>query len=193
LDFREYASRDIANRHLCPDYWFRVYLPGFQLFFKSGKQMFKSMIPWKRQNVNELVKFDPANELSQFRSNFDRMLEQVWQGEWDDLWNNGWGCDIKDGESEIVVRVEAPGFEPDELDVRISGNRLVLQAEHKTKKESDEGNGSFSSYGKFYRSMTVPAGIEVEQIEASYKNGVLEVHLPKGESARAKRIAVKPK
>jgi len=154
--------------------------------------MFKNLIPWKRQNRNDLAETDPANELAKFRSNFDRMLERVWKGDGDELWNSGWGCDVKDSETELVVRAEAPGFEPDEIDIRISGNRLVLQAEHKTERES-EGGGYYSSYGTFYRSMNVPAGIEADKIEANYKNGVLEVHLPKGPEARAKRITVTAK
>lgn len=77
--------------------------------------MFKNLIPWKRKKQNDLVKIDPTNELAQFRANFDRMLEHVWQGDWDDVWNNGWGCDVKDTETEVVVRAEAPGFEPDEI------------------------------------------------------------------------------
>lgn len=154
--------------------------------------MFKNLIPWKRQNHNDLMKIDPAHELAQFRDNFDRMLDHAWQGDWDEVWNSGWGCEVKDGEAEIVVRAEAPGFEPDEIDVRLSGNRLVLQAEHKSEKDTD-GNGHYLSYGKFYRAMSVPAGIEADKIEANYKNGILEVHLPKGEAARAKRIAVTAK
>ena len=154
--------------------------------------MFKNLIPWKRQNNNDLMKIDPANELAQFRANFDRMLDRVWQGDWDEVWNNGWGCDVTDGDAEIVVRAEAPGFEPDEIDVRLSGNRLVLQAEHKSEQVTN-GEGRYASYGKFYRSMNVPAGIEADKIEANYKNGILEVHLPKGEAARAKRIAVTAK
>jgi HSP20 family protein len=158
---------------------------------KKGPVMFKNLIHWKRKN-NDLMKIDPENELANFRANFDRMLEKAWQGEWDELWNNGWGCDVKDGEAEILVRAEAPGFEPDEIDVRLSGNRLVLQAEHKSEQDTKD-DGHYSSYGKFYRSLNVPAGIEAEKIQASYKNGVLEVRLPKGPEARAKRIPVTAK
>lgn len=64
-----------------------------------------------------------------------------------------------------------------------------MKAEHK----SETGNGKVKRYGKFYRSLTVPRGIEADKINASYKNGVLEVHLPKGEEAKTKRIAVKAK
>lgn len=160
--------------------------------FEETLTMFKNLIPWKHQSDSELMEVDPTNELAKFRANFDRMLSNMWRGDWDDAWNHGWGCDVQDAEDEIVVRAEAPGFEPDEIDVRLSAGRLVLQAEHKDEKET-EGNGHYSSYGKFYRAMSVPAGIEAEKIEASYKNGVLEVHLPKGEEAKSKRIAVQAK
>jgi HSP20 family protein len=154
--------------------------------------MFKNLIPWKGQSDSDMMEIDPKNELAQFRVNFDRMLRNLWSGDWDDAWNSGWGCDVQDAEHEIVVRAEAPGFERDEIDVHLSAGRLVMQAEHKTEKDPS-GNGSkhFSSYGKFYRAMSVPAGIKADQIEASYKNGILEIHLPKGEEAKSKRIAVK--
>jgi HSP20 family protein len=155
--------------------------------------MFKNLIPWKHQSDSDLMEVDPKNELAQFRANFDRMLSKMWSGDWDDAWNNGWGCDVQDAEDEIVVRAEAPGFEPDEIDVRLSAGRLVIHAEHKTEQDTTGNGGHFSSYGKFYRAMSVPAGIEADKIEASYKNGILEVHLPKGEEAKSKRIAVHAK
>jgi len=150
--------------------------------------MFKNLIPRKNASDTEMVEIDPKNEIAQFRANFDKMLNRIWSGDWEDAWNTGWGCDVQDGETEIVVRAEAPGFEPDEIDVQLSGNRLVVRAEHKT--ETKTGNGNTSRYGKLYRAMSVPSGIEADKIEASYKNGILEVHLPKGEEARSKRIAV---
>ena len=69
--------------------------------------MFKNLIPWKHQSKGEMMEIDPKNELSQFRANFDRMMERVWQGDWDDVWNSGWGCDVQDGEKEIVIRAGA--------------------------------------------------------------------------------------
>ncbi|WP_047814184.1 Hsp20/alpha crystallin family protein [Rhodopirellula islandica] len=156
--------------------------------------MLKYLVPWKHQSDSELMEAAPQNDLAQFRANFDRMLNKMWSADLDDTWNNGWGCEVQDTEDEIVVRAEAPGFEPDEIDVKLSPGRLVLQAEHKTEQDaSQNGNGHFSSYGKFYRAMSVPSGIEADNIEAIYKNGIVEVHLPKGEEAKAKRIAVKAK
>jgi HSP20 family protein len=156
--------------------------------------MFKNLIPRKHQSETDLTEVETKNELAQFRANFDRMLSNLWRGDWDDAWNAGWGCEVQDADDEIVVRAEAPGFEPDEIDVRLSAGRLVIQAEHKTEQETTgNGKGYLSSYGKFYRAMSVPAGIEADKVEASYKNGVLEVHLPKGEEAKSKRIAVQAK
>jgi HSP20 family protein len=153
--------------------------------------MFKNLIPWKKSTGAEPVEIDPTTEVAQFRTNFDNMLDRIWSGDWEDAWNAGWGCDVQDGEDEIVVRADAPGFALDEFDVQISGNRLVVQAEHKTEKTN--GNGQISRYGKLYRAITVPSGIEADKIAANYKNGVLEIHLPKGEEARSKRIVVSAK
>ena len=153
--------------------------------------MFKNLIPWKKSTPAELVEIDPTTEVAQFRTNFDNMLDRIWSGDWEDAWNAGWGCDVQDGEDEIVVLADAPGFELDEFDVQLSGNRLVVQAEHKTEKTN--GNEQISRYGKLYRAITVPSGIEADKIAANYKNGVLEIHLPKGEEARSKRIVVSAK
>ncbi|TWT79622.1 Spore protein SP21 [Planctomycetes bacterium CA13] len=150
--------------------------------------MFKSLIPRRKAEETELAKSQPMSELAQFRANFDKMLSDFWKSDIEDLWDSRWGYDIQDSENELVVRAEAPGFEPDEIDVQLSGNRLVVKAEHKSESKTD--SGSTTSYGKVYRSMTVPKGIEADKIDATYKNGVLEVHLPKGEQAKAKRIAV---
>ncbi|MCA9137643.1 MAG: Hsp20/alpha crystallin family protein, partial [Planctomycetales bacterium] len=117
--------------------------------------MFKNLIPWKRERDNEIMEVDPKNELAQFRANFDQMLDRFWRGDWEDAWNQGWGCDVQDSENEITVRAEAPGFEPDEIDVRLSGNRLVVQAEHKAEETvKGGGNGHITRQGKYYRAMT---------------------------------------
>src|SRR5690606_26572968 len=96
------------------------------------------------------------------------------------------GMDWEDEEDRYVLRAEAPGFEPDEFDVQLRGSQLVLSAEHKEEKE-DKGSRSHFR-GRFYQSVTLPAGVLVDQVEAKYRNGILEVHLPKSPEARAQRI-----
>jgi HSP20 family protein len=148
--------------------------------------MFKSLMPWSKPGSKQMKEYDSDQELAHFRENFDRMVEKFWSGDWEDRWGVNWGYEVQDSEDAFIVRAEAPGFEPDEIDVQLSGGRLVVKAEHK----STSKNGNGTHYGRLYRSMTVPSGIDPSQVQANYRNGVLEIHLPKGQQAHSKRIAV---
>jgi len=104
-----------------------------------------------------------------------------------------WDIDVDETDKEIRVRAEAPGFEPQDFDIRVSGNLLTIRAEHKQEKEEkhDEGRSWERRYGRFQRSMTLPAAVKAEQVDAHYRNGVLELRLPRAEEAQRKRIEVK--
>jgi HSP20 family protein len=128
--------------------------------------------------------------LTEMRRELDSLFDRFF-GDWPLLAGDGWpmmgwGFDIDDRENEIVVRADAPGFEPEDFNVEIVGDSLVLRAEHK-----EEGNGRSYRHGRLYRRVTLPHGVEADKIEARYHNGVLEVHVPKGEEAKGKRIEVK--
>lgn len=153
--------------------------------------MFKNLISRSKSQDSESTRSEQSGELSNIRSKFDKMIENFWGAEPSDLWTDRWGCEVQDGEDSLMIRAEAPGFEPEEINVQLCGNRLVVEAEHKS--EGGNGNGKFSQYGKLYRSITVPCGVEADKVEASYKNGVLQVNLPKDKASCAKRIAVAAK
>ena len=159
--------------------------------------MFKNLIPWHRKSNTQSRRNELATgtggDLESRWDDFGNLLNRLYGDSplWGDNWDIGYGCDVEDTEKEFIVRAEAPGFEPKEIDVQMSGNRLVLRAEHKEEKK--EKNGRSTRYGRFHRTMTLPNGIEAEKIRADYKNGVLEIHLPKGKDAQSKRIPVKPK
>jgi HSP20 family protein len=164
-----------------------------------------NLIPWKRkEKEREGGVLAPAEShpLARFRDEVDALFDRLWR-QWPDLgeawkgWpalsegpsNWGWNIDVDDRENQIVVRAEAPGFEPKDFDVHVSAGHLVLKAEHK--EESKKGNGHRYRYGSFHQIFPLPSGVEEEKIEAGYRNGVLEVKVPKGEQAKGKRIAVK--
>lgn len=153
--------------------------------------MFKNLIPWKRSEEGELSTRSSADEMKQLHAGFDRMVQQFFNTDEEELWGSSLGCEVQDSEDAVLVRAEAPGFEPDEFDVQLSGNRLIVQAEHK--QDEEEGNGHVTRQRRVYRSMTIPAGVEPDKIEAKYKNGVLEMRLPKGENAKTRRIKVSAK
>jgi HSP20 family protein len=154
-----------------------------------------SLIPWKKSgNDRGSVSAEPAHQLARLRQEFDSLLDRFWSG-WPSLggdWfaeHGGWRLGVNEDDREYLVRAEAPGFDVGDFDVQIRGNHLVIRAEHKV--ERQEGAGSAYHYGTFYRSIPIPQGVEADKIDARYRNGVLELRLPKGEGARGKRIAVK--
>jgi HSP20 family protein len=99
-----------------------------------------------------------------------------------------WGFEMEEKEGEIVCLAEVPGFEPKEIEVILLGNVLTIRAEHKA-----PGNGKKVEppEAKLERSITLPTGINPEKVEALYRYGVLEVHVPLAPEAKARHIVVK--
>ncbi len=111
------------------------------------------------------------------------------------FWQNlsGPAVDIEDRENEVVVRAELPGLDKKDFDVEVEADRLILRGEKKASKERREGNYYYSesNYGSFHRVVPLPAEVNRDKADASYKHGVLTVTLPKTEEAKGRRIAVK--
>jgi HSP20 family protein len=99
-----------------------------------------------------------------------------------------WGFETEEGEKEVVVRAEMPGFEASELEVTLQGNLLTLRAERRA---PAEGGTVERRQARLERAVTLPAGVEPEKVEARYRNGVLEVHVPRTPQAQPRRIEVK--
>lgn len=156
--------------------------------------MFEKLIPYRKRDNQVKVMNDENNPIAQMRREFDDLFDRF-LSDWDrglsESASNGWlgaQYDLQDHENEYVLSLELPGFEPDDFDVKVSGNVLTLQAQHKD--EGKQNNGSYRRYGSFYESMTLPQGIKADEIDARYHSGVLEVHLPKGEDVHSQRIEV---
>jgi HSP20 family protein len=104
-----------------------------------------------------------------------------------------WAFEMEETDKEFVIHAEAPGFEMKDFEIFLTGNLLTLKAEHKTKIEKKvvKEEGEFLAERTFERYVTLPTGVLPEKIEAFYKNGILEVHVPKCEEAKPLRIPVK--
>jgi HSP20 family protein len=89
--------------------------------------------------------------------------------------------DIFEEGNELVVKAELPGVKKEDMEVTLEGDTLIIRGERKQEKEVKEDHyyRKESSYGSFSRQFTVPAGITSADIKASYKDGILEVRLPK--------------
>jgi len=152
------------------------------------------LIPWKSNPQNSgLMTGDPIDrEFSRLRDDFDHLLARMWGGSpsIERFFGDHWGLDIDETDTHYVARVEAPGFEVDDFDVKASGRQLVVKAEHKDERKGK--NGSSYRYGRFERSLALPDDADIEQIDARYHAGMLELKVPKGSEAQnVKRISVK--
>jgi HSP20 family protein len=131
--------------------------------------------------------------LSRLRDEFDHVLDRFAKA-WPSLWGGAehgwrWGLDVEDQDEAVVVRAEAPGFEPGDFDVQVHDGRLTLRAARKTETKKDEGREW--SQRQCYQSVTVPAGIDKDKVEARYHNGVLTITLPKTPDGKGRRVPIK--
>ncbi len=95
---------------------------------------------------------------------------------------------------EIVIKAEMPGVDKDSIDVRVRGRHLIIKGVKKQERKSEEENVFFSEsfYGEFQRIVPLPVEVKPEGIEAVYDKGILEIRLPKADSARKEvKIIVK--
>ncbi len=125
----------------------------------------------------------------EFDDLFERMAREwpVFAGDFESRWR--WGMDFEDKDDAYVVRAEAPGFEPNDFDISVSGDRLILRASHKSEEKGKER--AFREQVECYECVTLPPGVDKDKIEAKYHNGILTLTLPKTKEGRGRKIAVK--
>lgn len=105
--------------------------------------------------------------------------------------------DVKEGETDIVVKADLPGLEEKDIDVLLTEDSLTIKGEKKAEKEDKAENYYHleRTYGSFHRVIPLPAEVDSKKVEATFKNGVLSIVLPKTAKAKAagKKIAIKTK
>jgi len=143
-----------------------------------------------------IVRWNPWRDVVSVQDEMERMFDGLLRGSWPSLSRRTevWSppVDVVEKEDEFVVTAELPGMNQKDVKVSIMDNVLSIKGEKREEKE--EKNGEFRRvercYGSFERSFTLSAPVESDKIEAKYKNGILEIRLPKAEKARAKEIPV---
>lgn len=102
---------------------------------------------------------------------------------------------IMDRENDYLVEMVAPGFKKEDLHVEIDGNKLTIRGEISEKKEVNEESYTHRefSYGEFVRSFTLPKDVNIQNIDADFKNGILQIIVPKPVAKQkvVKKIEVK--
>ncbi|MGC1422531.1 MAG: Hsp20/alpha crystallin family protein [Terracidiphilus sp.] len=100
--------------------------------------------------------------------------------------------DIYEDAKKVVLKLEVPGMEEKDLDIRVENNTLTVKGERKLEKDEKEENFHRIErrYGSFYRAFTLPSTVDPENVQASYNAGVLKLELNKKPEAQPKQIKV---
>lgn len=107
-----------------------------------------------------------------------------------------WAPDVEilERPNQLVIRADLPGLTKDDVKVNLTDDMLTLEGERKEEKETKR-EGYFRSersYGAFYRNIPLPEGVKTDKVDATFKNGVLEVTLPwTKEEKKAKKVDIK--
>jgi HSP20 family protein len=143
----------------------------------------------------ELSRWNPFERLSSLRDEVNRLFEGASSTSAPDTglfteWAPA--LDVLQDRDNVYVKVELPGLKKDEIDISVQEGILSVSGERKQESEATEG-GSFRSerfFGRFHRSVALPASVDNARVTASYKDGILAVTLPKAEEAKPKQIEV---
>ena len=146
-----------------------------------------------RYQTPQLSQWPSFNRLSLLRNELDRLFDFTWPSRDSGLFS-GWtpALDVFDEKDNFVVNVELPGLKKEEINLSFQDGVLSISGERKSAVENKDGQTFRSEryFGKFQRSVTLPAAVDSAKINASYKDGILSVTLPKAEEAKPKQIAV---
>jgi HSP20 family protein len=162
----------------------------------NGKEeLIMSLIPWKWNQERGLTRGeDPFTALQQ---EVNRVFDSLWTG--DDsfrspMWaeHGGWMApklDVSETDKEVEVTVELPGMSEKDLDVELMEDRLKIHGEKKDERETKGHNfhRTERSFGTFERMIALPAKVKREGVQATFKNGILSVVLPKAEPSKVQQ------
>lgn len=166
--------------------------------------MLNNLVPWRKGRGNVVIR---GGEQSQpfyaLGRQMNRLLDdffgdfalQSWKG-WSDFDTEFVPrLDVAETDKEITVTAELPGMEQKDIEVSMADGLLTLKGEkkHNAEEKKDGFYHAECSYGSFCRTVALPAEVDADKVDASYKNGVLKIHLPKTEpeQAETRKIQVK--
>jgi HSP20 family protein len=149
-----------------------------------------SLIRYQSPEMNPWTAFD---RLPSLRDELSRLFDFALPTRDSGLFS-GWtpALDVYDEKDNFVVKAELPGLKKEDIDINVHNGVLTISGERKQETEKKEGQTFRSEryFGRFQRSLTLPAAVDVQKVKASYKDGVLTIDLPKAEEAKPKQIAI---
>ncbi|MBW1720942.1 MAG: Hsp20/alpha crystallin family protein [Deltaproteobacteria bacterium] len=145
----------------------------------------------------DLVKWNPWREMETLSDRINQLFSgPLFPSQWfgDESMLEGWkpAVDIMDKGDKIVIKAELPGVDKKDIRVELKDNILTLEGERASENEVQEDRYYRKErfFGKFSRSFVVPKGLDPDKVKADYKDGVLNIEIPKPEEEKARKITV---
>jgi len=144
-----------------------------------------------------ITRRDPIRELLTWNRAMERMLGNLYDdGEmgFGESLNLRMPLDVVENDDEFVVKADVAGIDPDNIEITYTDNNLSIKGEvREDREEEEEGRYHLRErrFGTFSRTISMPGTVDVENIQAETENGVLQIHLPKKEEVKPRRIAIK--
>jgi HSP20 family protein len=140
-----------------------------------------------------ITRWDPFREVASLQNRVNSLFRDFTEGE-SSMTTASFvpAVDVYEDAQKVVLKLEVPGIEEKDLDVRVENNTLTIKGERKFDKEEKEENFHRIErrYGSFYRAFTLPSTVDTEKIGASYNAGVLKLELKKKAEAQPKQIKI---
>jgi HSP20 family protein len=153
-----------------------------------------SLTRWQRPELNV---WSPFRHLSLLRDEIDRLFDSPLDALTSNSQQflNGWlpTIDLYEDRDHLVLKAELPGMKKEDIDISLHGEVLTLSGERKEEETFDKAETYRAErfLGRFQRTLTLPVRVDASKVQASYKDGILSVTLPKAEEAKPKQIEVK--
>ena len=141
-----------------------------------------------------LTRFEPYREFTTLQDRLNRLFRDSYGDNQDALSTSSFSpaVDVYEDEHNVTLKLEVPGVDEKDLDIRVENNTLTVHGERKFEKEEKEENFRRveRQYGSFTRSFNLPQTVNADQVSANYEKGVLKISLPKRAEAKPKQIKV---
>ena len=167
---------------------------------KEKKKEKKAVAPVQKGEVKPR-----SAELDRMFDRFDQMIADWWSRPFNSLLRlprtlmgetfslRAPAVDVFEGENEVTIKAEVPGLDKGDLKIDLSDSMVTISGEKKKEENIKEEAYSYSerSYGTFSRSLHLPCAVQTDKAKATFKEGILELKLPKTEEAKKRRVTVK--
>ncbi len=141
-----------------------------------------------------LIRWDPFDDLASLRESMDKLFEEFFSRRPRGTAVTAWqpAVEVYETDTEVVVRAELPGVDPKNVDITVTEDTLTIKGEARAEQE-EKGRNYYRRelrYGAFLRTLALPEEVQGDKARASYRNGILEVRVPKSERSRPRTVKV---